>query len=106
MRRKRLLTAAIGLVVLAVVALLLLVSSSDTMITAARFSGLRTDHTALRAFLRAMPKGADLHVHLSGAVYAESLIASARDKNLCFDLPTQSMTDKSCGTDTAPNIAD
>ena len=40
-------------------------------VTAARFSALRADHTQLRAFLRAMPKGADLHVHLSGAVYAE-----------------------------------
>src|ERR1043165_2730740 len=48
----------------------------DTAVTAARFSGLRADHTGLRAFLRAMPKGADLHVHLSGAVYAEDFIGN------------------------------
>src|SRR5207237_1644218 len=64
------------------------------------------DHTALRAFLQRMPKGADLHVHLSGAVYAENLIAWAKDKKLCFDQPTLSISDKSCGTATAPNIAD
>src|ERR1043165_3925443 len=49
----------------------------DTAVTAARFSSLRADHTGLRAFLRAMPKGADLHVHLSGAVYAEDFIGWA-----------------------------
>ena len=54
-----------------------------TAITAARFSALRSDPTDLRAFLGRMPKGADLHVHLSGAVYAEDLIAWAKNRNLC-----------------------
>lgn len=31
---------------------------------------IRQDPPALRAFLRAFPKGADLHTHLTGAVYA------------------------------------
>src|SRR4029077_10621192 len=39
-------------------------------------------------------------------VYAENLIAWAKDKKLCFDQPTLSISDKSCGTATAPNIAD
>ena len=51
--------------------------------TAARFSALRADHTQLRAFLKAMPKGADLHVHLSGAVYAEDFIGWAAAARLC-----------------------
>jgi hypothetical protein len=33
---------------------------------------IRQDGAALRAFLRAFPKGADLHTHLTGAVYAET----------------------------------
>jgi adenosine deaminase len=33
-----------------------------------------------------MPKGADLHVHLSGAVYAESFIRAAVEDNLCVDV--------------------
>jgi adenosine deaminase len=37
----------------------------------------------LYAFLRPFPKGADLHMHLSGAVYAETLIAEAVKKGLC-----------------------
>ena len=37
----------------------------------------------LYAFLRPMPKGGDLHMHLSGAVYAESFIAEAASDGLC-----------------------
>jgi adenosine deaminase len=40
---------------------------------------------ALRDFLVDMPKGADLHVHLSGAVYAESWIRAAAEDGLCID---------------------
>jgi adenosine deaminase len=39
----------------------------------------------LRAFLSDFPKGADLHVHLSGAVYAETLIRDAGEDGLCVD---------------------
>jgi adenosine deaminase len=45
---------------------------------------------ALRAFLVDMPKGADLHVHLSGAIYAESWIRAAAEDGLCVD--TKSLT--------------
>ena len=40
---------------------------------------------ALRSFLIGMPKGADLHVHLSGAVYAENFIRAAGEDGLCID---------------------
>jgi adenosine deaminase len=40
---------------------------------------------ALQAFLADFPKGADLHVHLSGAVYAESFIRAAGVDGLCVD---------------------
>jgi len=40
----------------------------------------------LRTFLIGMPKGADLHVHLSGAVYAESWIRAAAEDQLCIDI--------------------
>ncbi len=40
---------------------------------------------ALRAWLLKMPKGADLHMHLSGAVYAETFIRDAAEDNLCVD---------------------
>jgi adenosine deaminase len=40
---------------------------------------------ALHAFLAQFPKGADLHVHLSGAVYAETFIRDAAEDGLCVD---------------------
>ncbi len=40
---------------------------------------------ALYSFLEQFPKGADLHVHLSGAVYAETFIRDAGEDGLCVD---------------------
>jgi adenosine deaminase len=39
----------------------------------------------LYAFLEPFPKGGDLHMHLSGAVYAETFIAEAARKGLCVE---------------------
>src|SRR5205085_3078696 len=77
----------------------------NTILTAARFSNLRSDHTALRAFLRSMPKGADLHVHLSGAVYAEDLIKWATNKDLCIRLADMTIVLPPCDADKAPPVA-
>jgi adenosine deaminase len=41
--------------------------------------------TNLTLFLNAIPKGADLHHHLTGAVYAESYITYAAEDGDCFD---------------------
>ncbi|MBO6559271.1 MAG: adenosine deaminase [Nisaea sp.] len=61
--------------------------------TAAHFEAIRSDRTLTRAFLQAMPKGADLHTHLSGAVYAEAYIdwAADPDLDLCFDPAARSI---------------
>jgi adenosine deaminase len=40
---------------------------------------------ALRGFLYQMPKGADLHIHLDGAVYAETFLRDAAEDGLCVD---------------------
>ena len=42
--------------------------------TLQRFESIRTQPLELYAFLREMPKGGDLHLHLTGTVYAESMI--------------------------------
>ena len=44
----------------------------------------------LQAFLKRMPKGADLHMHLSGAVYAETFFKDAAADNLCVNTSTLS----------------
>jgi len=52
---------------------------------------------ALRAFLYRMPKGADLHSHLSGAIYAESWIRAAGEDHLCVDTKTLSFVKAEAG---------
>ena len=51
---------------------------------------------ALHAFLAEFPKGADLHVHLSGAVYAESFIRAAGEDGLCVDTVALSFAKPPC----------
>src|SRR6267154_3656069 len=46
----------------------------------------RENPLQLRHFLLGMPKGGDLHNHLSGAVYAESWIRAAAEDHLCVDV--------------------
>jgi adenosine deaminase len=41
----------------------------------------------LRQFLKKMPKGGDLHYHLSGGTYAETMLGDAVDDGLCVDVP-------------------
>ncbi len=48
-------------------------------------TALKGGPLTLRAFLDQFPKGADLHVHLSGAVYAETFIKDAGEDGLCID---------------------
>jgi adenosine deaminase len=93
-----LIAAAIFLVRLAIVA-----GDFSTVVTAARFDSLRTDRTALRAFVRHMPKGADLHVHLSGGVYAERLIAWAVQDGLCLRRSDMTIVGPPC--DAAAGVA-
>jgi adenosine deaminase len=53
--------------------------------TARHLDAIREQPAKLEAFLRAFPKGADLHNHLSGAIYAESFIRWAIADGLCID---------------------
>jgi hypothetical protein len=52
---------------------------------AARLREYRTSPPLLRAFLYRMPKGGDLHNHLSGAAYAEATIRSAAAAGVCVN---------------------
>jgi adenosine deaminase len=50
------------------------------------FEAARVNPLDLRAFLVAMPKGADLHNHLYGAIYAETWIRDGAEDHLCVEL--------------------
>jgi len=47
----------------------------------------------IRAVIRAMPKGGDLHVHLSGAPYAETYLQWAAEDGLCVDTVRWALVD-------------
>jgi adenosine deaminase len=53
--------------------------------TSKALENVRANPLELEAFLTNMPKGTDLHVHLSGAVYAESWIRAAAEDQLCVN---------------------
>lgn len=62
-----------------------------------KFEAVRNSPAALNAFLAGMPKGADLHMHLSGAVYAETFIRDGAADQLCVDSATHGFV-KNVGT--------
>jgi adenosine deaminase len=61
------------------------------------FDAARKSPLALHAFLEQMPKGADLHMHLSGAVYAETFLREAQEDHLCVN-PIEREFVKNIGT--------
>lgn len=50
-----------------------------------QFNELKKDPNALYAFLKAMPKGGELHYHLAGGAYPETMIAVASQSNYCLN---------------------
>jgi adenosine deaminase len=71
-------------------------SSSAEQRTSRHFDSIRQQPGLLLAFLREMPKGGDLHNHLAGAIYAESLIDFAADDGFCIDRTTSVLIAPPC----------
>jgi adenosine deaminase len=69
------------------------------------FDAARSNPLELRAFLRAMPKGADLHYHLSGGVYAESFIRAGAEDGLCVDLAKMAFVKPAVSSTNEPQAA-
>src|SRR5438128_4487293 len=64
--------------------------------TARRFATIRNQPLPLLPFLREMPKGGDLHNHLSGAIYAESYLRWGAEDGLCLAASTLSIVAGPC----------
>jgi adenosine deaminase len=77
-------------------------SASNEARTAGYFESIRKDPNLLLPFLREMPKGGDLHNHLSGAIYAESLIQWAADAKDCADPKTLTIVAGPCSAPQVP----
>jgi len=76
----------------------------------AAFDRAKASPPALRAFLQAMPKGGDLHSHLSGAIYAESYLRWGAQDGLCVDRGRLALVrcDAACpqeAADACPDVA-
>ncbi len=76
---------------------------ADTARTAAWFDAHKDRPPLLRNFLQRLPKGADLHSHVSGAVYAESYLRWAAEDGACVDADKLAVT-ASCATDAAKPV--
>ncbi len=96
MARRVLFAVLLLAVIIVAVRVALVARAFDTAVAGARFEAARDNHTELRAFLRRMPKGGDLHTHLSGAVYAERFIAWAAQQHLCADPANVLMSKPQC----------
>jgi hypothetical protein len=64
--------------------------------TARYLESVRKEPPLLLAFLHEMPKGGDLHNHLSGAIYAEDLIDFAASDNLCVERTSSQLIPTPC----------
>ncbi len=73
--------------------------------TVAYFARTAAAPAARIAFLRAMPKGGDLHSHLSGAVYPESWLAWAAEDGLCLDVEATALAEPPCDADEGRPLA-
>ena len=70
--------------------------------TARYFESIRNSPPQLLAFLLQMPKGGDLHNHLSGAIYAESYIEWAAASGDCINTTTMFASLPPCTTGQVP----
>jgi adenosine deaminase len=69
------------------------------------FEEARKNPLELRVFLQGMPKGGDLHLHLSGGtVYSETLIRDAVEDGLCVKTATMTLFNPqdTCGEGAVP----
>ncbi len=66
------------------------------------FDAAKRNPLELNAFLTRMPKGGDLHMHLSGAIYAETFIKEAASDGLCVNPQTLSFFKPAATTRSLP----
>lgn len=67
-------------------------SLADETGAARRFEQAKASEPELIAFLKKMPKGGDLHNHVTGALYSDYLLDNAVKRSLFFDKSTAGFT--------------
>jgi len=56
------------------------------------FSSIKSNPKALYAFFKEMPKGGELHYHLAGGAYPETMLSLAAQGSYCLDNETSSIS--------------
>lgn len=56
------------------------------------FNQIKSDPNTLYAFMKKMPKGGELHYHLAGGAYPETMIDLIANENYCIDWKSQTVT--------------
>lgn len=74
---------------------------ADERSTAERFEKAKRSEPELIAFLKQMPKGADLHNHVTGAIYSDFMLDHAVATGLHFNLKT-TLFQREAGETTVP----
>jgi adenosine deaminase len=92
----RLITAALAVALSSTVA----AHAQDSAAT--RFAASKSAPPLLRAFLYRMPKGGDLHNHLSGAAYAEATVRTGAAKGICVTPDTSQASLPPCNAPSRP----
>ncbi len=95
MHRQRPLTAA-WLAAAVLIAPTSLGAATEVSPAARWFDAHRDRPPMLRQFLQRMPKGADLHSHFSGAIYAESFLGWAAGDGDCIDTRALTLVPAPC----------
>ncbi|CCO23577.1 Adenosine/AMP deaminase [Maridesulfovibrio hydrothermalis AM13 = DSM 14728] len=84
-----------------IILVLLLLVSACAPRTAEKYTSFNvSDPVALRMLLAEMPKGADLHTHLSGIPYAEDYLCWAAEDGSCIDIASGKIVSGPCGNGT------
>src|SRR3984957_11013915 len=94
--QRKFLTGALAIAILAATRLAPAQAGAPAERTAQYLESIRTDPAKLLDFLDRMPKGGDLHNHLTGAVYAESYIDYAVEDGLCIDKVAATLSAAPC----------
>lgn len=72
------------------------VAAASAQTVEQKFAQLKKSPAELYTFLYKMPKGGDLHNHLSGAVYAENFLRAAVENHFCVDKSALAITPPPC----------
>jgi hypothetical protein len=74
----------------------LVVAQTSEQKAARYLDSIRNQPPLLQAFLHDIPKGGDLHSHLTGAIYAEDVLDWAASDNFCVDRTTSQLLGAPC----------